>query len=505
MLPIFIVAALAAGGAAGYATNTVTSKNKTSNAEAKAKKLLDEAQVKAKEVTLEAKTDAIKIAEGAKREESERRRQLLDTENRLSNREVTLDKKLEELDRRSEGMRQRETDLEELKDEIRAIRTKQQENLEKIAKLTREDAKDKLMQMTERDVKADLVGLVAKLQNEAKDSADEQARMIITSAMERIAADQTSERTVTTVDLPSEELKGRIIGKEGRNIQAFERATGVEVIIDETPGAIVLSSFDPMRRQVARVALENLLKDGRIHPGRIEEVVAKAQSEVDKMVREAGEKALKETGVVGIPPELVQLLGQLKFRTSFSQNVLKHSIEMTELAGMIATEVGADVRITKTAAILHDLGKAVSHEVEGKHHHISGDYIRKAGMDEAIAHAAEAHHDDIEATTPEAMIVRVVDAISAGRPGARGDTLENYAHRMTDLENLANTFPGVTKTYAISAGREIRIMVQPEDIDDLQAIKMARDIAVKIEATLKYPGTIKVNVIRETRAIEYAK
>ncbi len=505
MLPIFVVAALAAGGASGYAANIVTSKNKTSNAESKAKKLLEEAQAKAKETTLEAKTEALKIGEAAKREENDRRKQLLETENRLSTRETSLDKKLEELDRRAEAQRQRETDLEELKDEIRAIRVKQQENLEKIAKLSKDDAKDKLMQMTERDIKADLLGLIDKLKNETKDQAEADARMIITQAMERIASDQTSERTVTTVDLPSDELKGRIIGKEGRNIQAFERATGVDVIIDETPGAIILSSFDPMRRQVARIALEKLLQDGRIHPGRIEEVVEKAQAEVDKLVKEAGEQALKEAGVVGVPPDLVQLLGQLKFRTSFSQNVLKHSIEMAQMAGMIAAELGADVRITKTAAILHDIGKAVSHEVEGKHHHISGDFIRKAGMDEAIAHAAEAHHDDVEATTPEAMIVRVVDAISAGRPGARGDTLENYAQRMTELENIANTFPGITKSYAISAGREIRVLVHPEEIDDLQAIKMARDIATKIEATLKYPGTIKVNVIRETRASEYAK
>jgi ribonuclease Y len=505
MLPIFVVAALAAGGAAGFAANTVTSKNKTNNAESKAKKLVDEAQAKAKEITLEAKTEAIKIAEAAKREESERRKQLLDTENRLSQRETTLDKKLEELDRRTEALRQRETDIEELKDEIRAIRSKQQENLEKIAKLKREDAKEKLMQMTERDIKTDLVGLVEKLKSEAKEEADESARMIVTTAMERIAGDQTSERTVTTVNLPSDEMKGRVIGKEGRNIQAFERATGVDVIIDETPGAIILSSFDPMRRQVARIALEKLLEDGRIHPARIEEVVQKAEVEVEKMVKEAGEKAIKEAGVMGIPPELVQLLGQLRFRTSFSQNVLMHSTEMAQLAGIIATEVGADVRITKTAALLHDIGKALTHEIEGKHHHISGTMIRKYGMDEAIAHAAEAHHDDIDATTPEAMIVRVVDAVSAGRPGARGDTLENYAKRMSELENLANTFPGVTKSYAVSAGREIRIIVQPEATDDLQAIKLARDIATKIEATLKYPGTIKVNVIRETRAIEFAK
>jgi ribonuclease Y len=329
--------------------------------------------------------------------------------------------------------------------------------------------------------------------------------MILVSAMERMASDQTAERTITTVPLPSDELKGRVIGKEGRNIQALERATGVDVIIDETPGAIVLSSFDPMRRQVARVALEKLLSDGRIHPARIEEVVAKAKSEIDRMVKEAGEKALKETGVVGVPPELVRLLGQLKFRTSYSQNVLKHSVEMANLAGMIARDVGADVRITKTATLLHDIGKAVTHEIEGGHHHIGADLAQKYGMEEAIVHAINAHHDDVEATTPEALIVRVCDALSAGRPGARGDTLENYAKRMTELENLANAFPGVNKSYAISAGREIRIIVEPEHVDDLQAIKMARDIATKVEATLKYPGVIKVNVIRETRATEFAK
>ncbi len=505
MLPILIVAALAGGGASGYAASTYTTKRKGTTAESKAKKTLEEAQTKAKELTLEAKTEAIKIAEAAKREESERRQQLTETEKRLSGRETVLDGKLEELDKRAEAQRQRETDLEEIKDEIRAVRAKQQTNLEKIAKLSRDEARDKLMQMTERDIKDDLVRLINKLERDAKDEADDKARMIVATAMERVASEQTSERTVTTVPLPNDELKGRVIGKEGRNIQALERATGVDIIVDETPGAIVLSSFDPLRRQVARIALEKLLEDGRIHPARIEEVVAKAESEVDKMVKEAGEKAVAEVGVVGIPPELVQLLGQLRFRTSFSQNVLKHSVEMAHLAGMIAAEIGADVRITKTAALLHDIGKALTHEIEGKHHHISGMLIRKYGMDEAIAHAAEAHHDDIEATTPEALVVRVVDAISAGRPGARGDTLENYAKRMTELENIANSFPGINKSYAVSAGREIRIIVQPEDVDDLQAIKLARDIATKVEATLKYPGTIKVNVIRETRAIEFAK
>jgi ribonuclease Y len=323
--------------------------------------------------------------------------------------------------------------------------------------------------------------------------------------MERMASDQASERTITTVALPSDELKGRIIGKEGRNIQTIERLTGVDVLVDDTPGVIVLSSFDPIRRQVARVTLEKLLSDGRIHPARIEEAVAKAQSEIDKITKEAGEQAVKEAGVVGLHPELIKLLGQLRYRTSFSQNVLKHSVEMSSLAAIIATEIGADVRVVKTAALLHDLGKAVTHEIEGQHHHISRDLAAKYGQDEAVCHAIEAHHDDIEATTPEAVIIRVVDSLSGGRPGARGDTLENYTKRMTELENLANTFPGILKSYAVAAGRELRVIVVPEEIDDLSAIKLARDMATKIEATLKYPGVIKVNVIRETRALEYAK
>jgi ribonuclease Y len=505
MIPTLIIAALLVGGGAGFSYNTILSKRRAKSAGDEASKILATARNEAKQITLEAKGEALKMAEAAKREERERRQSLDETEKQLLNRQSSLDQKLEELDRRSEKLRKHEADLDVLKDDLRAIRTKQQENLEKIAGLHKEEAKEKLLKMTERDIKGDLVKLVEKLQNEAKEDAEDRARMVIVSAMERMASDQTAERTITTVPLPSDELKGRVIGKEGRNIQALERATGVDVIIDETPGAIVLSSFDPMRRQVARVALEKLLSDGRIHPARIEEVVAKAQSEVDRMVKEAGEKALKETGVVGVPVELVKLLGQLKFRTSYSQNVLKHSIEMANLAGMIAKDIGADVRIAKTATLLHDIGKAVTHEIEGGHHHIGADLAQKAGMDEAIVHAINAHHDDVEATTPEALVVRVCDALSAGRPGARGDTLENYAKRMTELENLANSFPGVSKSYAISAGREIRIIVEPQRVDDLQAIKMARDIATKVEATLKYPGVIKVNVIRETRATEFAK
>lgn len=504
----FILAAAvfgAGGAAAGFAYKNYTVKKMAGTAEAEAKKLIDEARDRAKEITLEAKTEALRAAEAGKQEERERQRALQDTEKRLSQRELTLDKKFEELDRRAESLRKNEADLTALKDELRQIRTKQQENLEKIAKLSKDEATQKLLQMTERDIRGDLVKLVDKIKSETQENAEEIARDILLTTMERIASEQTAEHTVTNVPLPSDELKGRVIGKEGRNIQAFERATGVDLIIDETPGVIVLSSFDPVRRQVARIALEKLLADGRIHPARIEELVEKAQKEVDKMVKEVGEQAVKEAGVIGLPAEMVKILGQLKFRTSYSQNVLKHSVEMAQLAGMIASEVGADVRVSKTAALIHDIGKAMTHEMEGQHHHISRLIAEKHGLEEAICHAAEAHHDDIEATTPEALVVRVVDAMSGGRPGARGDTLENYIKRMTELETLVNGFSGVEKSFAVAAGREIRVIVRPESIDDLTAIKLARDIATKIEATLKYPGQIKVNVIRETRAIEYAK
>ncbi|MCL4358009.1 ribonuclease Y, partial [Patescibacteria group bacterium] len=398
-----------------------------------------------------------------------------------------------------------EDEVEKLKDEIRDIRIKQQEKLEKIAKLTKAEAAEKLMQMTERDIRQDLTGLIAKLQNEAKDTAEESAALIITAAMERMSSEVTAERTITSVKLEDEEMKGRIIGKEGRNIQALQRATGVDIMVDDTPGYIVLSSFDPIRREVARQALEMLMKDGRIHPGRIEEVVEKAQKNVEKEVVRAGEDAAREVGIIGIPKEVLHLLGELKYRTSYGQNVLKHSVEMAHIAGMIAEEVGADIKTVKYAALVHDLGKALTHKMEGKHHHISGEMLRKYGAPEEVALAAEQHHDDVEATSVEALIIRVVDAISASRPGARNISAENFAERMKDLENIANSFSGIDKSYAISAGREVRVFVRPQQIDDLNAIRLARDIATKIESSMQYPGTIKVNVIRETRAVEFAK
>jgi ribonuclease Y len=463
-----------------------------------AEKEIARAKIKASDIVLKAKDEAVQL-------DAERRREWKKVENRLADREVSLDRKFDDIDKRVEKLRKQEDEVEGLKVDIRDIRTRQQEKLEKIAGLKKADASAKLMEMTERDIKQDLVGLITKLQHDATEDAEERAQTILVSAMERMASEVTAERTVTAIKLVDEEMKGRIIGKEGRNIQALQRATGVDILVDDTPGMIVFSSFDPIRRQVARLTLESLMKDGRIHPGRIEEVVAKSEKQIEKEIIRAGEDAAREVGVIGIPKEMIQLLGELKFRTSYGQNVLLHSVEMAHMAGLIAEEIGANVRVVKTATLLHDVGKAVSHKVEGKHHHIGAEFARKYGMSEDIAHAIEAHHDDIEATTSEALVVRVCDALSAARPGARNISAENFVERMRDLENVAMSFKGIDKAYAISAGREIRIIVSPQTIDDLSAIKLARDIATKIESTMQYPGTIKVNVIRETRAIEFAK
>jgi ribonuclease Y len=498
---VLAIAGLLVGGGAGVA---YTRRQQGAAADA-AKKELQKAKKDAAETIRKAEEDAARRIEESRKDEQKRRNELKEIEQRLLNREDSLDKKLDELDKRSENLRKAENEVEALKNEIRDIRSKQQDKLEKIAKLTKADATEKLMQMTERDIRNDLLGLINKIQNEAKDNAEEQASVILATTMERMASEVTAERTVTSVKLDDEEMKGRIIGKEGRNIQALQRATGVDILVDETPGMIILSSFDPVRREVARQAMEMLLKDGRVHPGRIEEVVDKAQKLVQKDVIRAGEDAAREVGLVGIPKEILQLLGELKYRTSYGQNVLKHSVEMAQLAAVLADELGANVKTVKYAALTHDMGKALSHKVEGKHHHISGEMLRKYGAPEEVALAAEQHHDDMDATSLEALVIRVVDAVSAARPGARNISAENFSERMKDLENTALGFDGIEKAYAISAGREVRVFVRPKNIDDLQAIKLARDIANKIESTMQYPGTIKVNVIRETRAVEFAK
>jgi ribonuclease Y len=499
-----------AGGIFAYnKKNQNGGKNKADELIRKAKHeasdLVLNAKKEASDITDKAKQEADETLSKAKKEESERRRELNKTENRLTERETLLDSKIDQLEKKSEKLVKQEKDVEDLKNEIKAIRVKQQEKLEKIANLSKTDARDKLMKMTERDIKDDLTGLVAKQQKEFSHDLDETAQALLVTAMERMSSEVTADRTVTALKLPDDEMKGRIIGKEGRNIQALQRATGVDILVDDTPGMVVLSSFDPIRRQVARYALERLMKDGRINPASIESAVEKAEKEIEKEVVRAGEDAAREVGVVGMPHELLHLLGELKFRTSYGQNVLLHSVEMAHVAGMIAEEIGADKRIAKTATLLHDIGKAVTHKIEGKHAEIGAELAKKYGMPDEVVHAIAAHHNDIEPTTTEAIIVKICDALSAARPGARNISAENFAERMRDLENIATSFPGIDKAYAISAGREIRVIVEPKQIDDLSALKLARDIANKIEATMSYPGIIKVNVIRETRAVEYAK
>lgn len=502
-IPVIIAAVVGAAVSAGgiFALN----KSRENGGKNKADDLVRRAKNEASEIVLKAKNEAAETLDKAQREETQRRKELKKTEDRLIERETLLDKKLDQLDKKSDNLRKQEDELEDIKNEVREIRTKAQEKLEKIAGLSKTEARDKLIQMVERETKHDLAELVIKEQKALSDQADETAESILLTAMERMSSEVTADRTVTSLKLPDDDMKGRIIGKEGRNIQALQHATGVDVLIDDTPGMVVLSSFDPIRRQVARYALERLMKDGRINPSSIEEAVAKAEREIEKEVIRAGEDAAREVGVVGIPKELLHLLGELKFRTSYGQNVLLHSIEMAHIAGMIAQEIGADVNVTKTATLLHDIGKAVTHKIEGKHAEIGAELAKKFGMSEPVVHAISAHHEDIEPTTPEAIIVKIVDAISAARPGARNISAENFAERMRALENVALSFPGIDKAYAISAGREIRVIVEPKQIDDLAALKIARDIADKIEATMQYPGVIKVNVIRETRAIEYAK
>lgn len=501
--PIILAGAIGLGCGAG--TIFVYNKKRENGGKNKAEDLIRKAKHEASDIVLAAKQEAASITEKSQQEESERRKELKKTEDRLVDRETALDNKLDQLEKKTDKLIKREKEVDELKNEIRDIRLQQHEKLEKIAGLTKQEARDKLMQMTEHSIKTDLASMIVKQQKEIKHDVDETAQAILLTAMERMSSEVTADRTVTALKLPDDEMKGRIIGKEGRNIQSLQRATGVDIMVDDTPGMVVLSSFDPIRRQVARYALERLMKDGRINPSSIEEAVAKAEREIDKEVNRAGEDAAREVGIVGLPREILRLIGELKFRTSYGQNVLLHSVEMAHIAGMIAEEIGADKRIAKTAALLHDMGKAVTHKIEGKHAEIGAELAKKYGVDDRIVHAVAAHHDDIEPTTPEAIIVKIVDALSAARPGARNISAENFAERMRDLENIATSFDGINKAYAISAGREVRVIVEPEKVDDLSALKLARDIANKIEATMSYPGIIKVNVIRETRALEYAK
>ena len=482
---------------------------KIGSAEAKAREIIDDAlktaETRKKEMLLEAKEESIKTKNELDKETRERRAEIQKYERRVLSKEEALDKKLDSVEKRDNALNRKEDDLNRKRQEVDALSAKRVQELERISGLTSIQAKEYLLKTVEEEVKHETAVMVKEMEIKAKEEADKKAKNYIVSAIQRCAADHVSEATISVVQLPNDEMKGRIIGREGRNIRTLETMTGVDLIIDDTPEAVVLSGFDPIRREVARIALEKLIIDGRIHPARIEEMVEKAQKEVENMIREEGEAATLEVGVHGIHPELVRLLGKMKFRTSYGQNVLKHSIEVSLLCGLFASEIGLDVRTAKRAGLLHDIGKSVDHEMEGSHVQIGADLCRKYKESELVINAVEAHHGDIEPQSLIACIVQAADAISAARPGARRETLETYTNRLKQLEDITNGFDGVEKSYAIQAGREIRIMVVPEVISDADMVLLARDISKKIEDELEYPGQIKVNVIRESRVTDYAK
>ncbi|HZT95758.1 MAG TPA: ribonuclease Y [Chloroflexota bacterium] len=466
---------------------------------------LAEARAKAKEILLEAKDEALRIKTSAENDIRERRSDLQRMERRVQQKEENIDRKLDGLERREQSISVREEEVEQLRSNAELLVTERRRELEQVSGMTRAEARDVLLAAVEAEVREDANQLVRRVEAEAKETADERAQKIITTAIQRWASDQVSESSVSVVPLPSEEMKGRIIGREGRNIRALEMATGVDLIIDDTPEAVLLSGFDPVRREVARLALGKLVVDGRIHPARIEEMVEKARNEVDTIIREEGERAAFEANVTGLNPDLIKSLGRLHFRYSMGQNVLKHSVEVAHLCGMMASELNADVNVARRAGLLHDIGKGVSHEVEGPHALIGADIAKRLGQSSKVVHAIAAHHFDEEPQTVEAVLVQAGDAISATRSGARRDTLEMYVKRLEALENIANSFDGVEKSYAIQAGREVRIVVRPDSVDDVAAHRMARDIVQKIEEMLEYPGQIKVMIIRETRVVDYAK
>ena len=482
---------------------------KIGNAEEKARNIIDEAlkaaETKKREGLLELKEETLRNKNELERESKERRSELQKFEKRVLAKEEALDRKADSLEKRESQLTSREDKLNKRQAEVDALSEKRVQELERISGLTSEQAKDYLLKTVEDEVKHETAMLVKELETRAKEEAGKKAKEYVVTAIQKCAADHVAETTMSVVPLPNDEMKGRIIGREGRNIRTLETMTGVDLIIDDTPEAVILSSFDPIRREVARIALEKLIVDGRIHPARIEEMVEKAQKEVETMIREEGEAATLEVGVHGIHPELVRLLGKMKFRTSYGQNALKHSIEVAQLSGLLAAEIGVDVRMAKRAGLLHDIGKSVDHEMEGSHIQIGVDLCKKYKESPIVINAVESHHGDVEPTSLIACIVQAADTISAARPGARRETLETYTNRLNQLEDITNSFKGVEKSFAIQAGREIRVMVVPEQVSDADMILLARDIAKQIEAELEYPGQIKVNVIRESRVMEYAK
>ena len=482
---------------------------KIGNAEDRAREIIDEAvktaETKKREAMLEAKEESIRVKNDLDKEVKERRAEIQRSERRVVQKEENLDKKLESIERREAGFAAKEEEINKQKAQIAKLNEERLQELERISGLTSEQAKEYLLKTVEEDVKLDTAKLIKEMENKAKEEADKKAKDYVVTAIQKCAADHVAETTISVVQLPNDEMKGRIIGREGRNIRTLETMTGVDLIIDDTPEAVILSGFDPIRREVARIALEKLIVDGRIHPARIEEMVEKAQKEVETMIREEGEAATLEVGVHGIHPELVRLLGRMKFRTSYGQNALKHSIEVAQLSGLLAAEIGVDVRTAKRAGLLHDIGKSVDHDMEGSHIQIGVDLCRKYKESPIIINAVEAHHGDVEPESLIACIVQAADTISATRPGARRETLDTYTNRLKQLEDISNGFKGVEKSFALQAGREIRIMVVPEQISDADMVLLARNIAKQIESELEYPGQIKVNVIRESRVTDFAK
>lgn len=482
---------------------------KIGSAEQKSREIIDDAlktaEAKKREALLEVKEESLRSKNELDKEIRERRSEISKSEKRIANKEEALDRKAETMERREQSLSSREEGLNRKYAEIDEKRAQITQELERISGLTSEQAKEHLLRSVEEDVKKDAAKLVRELEQQARDEASKRARDYVVSAIQRCAADHVAENTITVVQIPSDEMKGRIIGREGRNIRTLETATGVELIIDDTPDAVVLSAFDPVRREIARVALEKLILDGRIHPARIEEMVEKAKKEVDTKIRDEGEKALQEVGVHGIHPELVKLLGRMYFRTSYGQNALKHSIEVSHLSGLMAAELGLDVRMAKRAGLLHDIGKAVDHEMEGSHIQLGSDLCKKFKESQIVINAVESHHGDVEPTSMIACIVQAADTISAARPGARRETIETYINRLKQLEEITNSYAGVEKSYAVQAGREVRVMVIPEKVSDADMVLMARNISKQIEAEMQYPGQIKVNVIRESRVTDFAK
>lgn len=493
----------------GYLYRKRVSEKVIGEAEVVAKSLLEDAkkqaEAKRREAVLEAKDEVYRLRMEFDRDVKERRNEVQRLERRVTQKDESLDKKMEQLERKEEQLSRKDTDLQKLKERAEELVQKQQAELERVSGLSNDEARTILLANIEREIRHEAAVMIKEVEAQAREEADRRAREIITLAIQRCAADHVAETTVSVVALPNDEMKGRIIGREGRNIRALETLTGVDLIIDDTPEAVILSGFDPVRREVARIALERLIVDGRIHPARIEEMVEKAQKEVEQRIREEGEKAVFETGIHNLNPELIKLLGRLRYRTSYGQNVLKHSLEVAHLSGLMAAELGLDIHLAKRAGLLHDIGKAIDHEVEGPHVSIGAEIAKKYRENATIVNAIAAHHGDIEAQSVEAVLVAAADAISAARPGARRESLENYIKRLQKLEEISSSFEGVDKVYAIQAGREVRVIVRPDKIDDLSAVRMARDITKRIENELEYPGQIKVTVIRETRAVELAK